>query len=168
MLKSLHFTSLQVKEKKIEKYFVFYIYMRKQCVQALIYVFVCAVGSIGCHDWGIRKCIFFFFQFLSVCLFCLFVLKSIALCVVVFLPRWVYSLRPYTVQQQLPLILLRRSMQILTGVSFVQVTHPRGPGSCSDLPEFEDPAWCIMLIIVPTRSFNKTPGETVDGGLVQC
>lgn len=37
--------------------------MRKQCVQALIYVFVCAVGSIGCHDWGIRKCIFFFFSF---------------------------------------------------------------------------------------------------------
>lgn len=74
VLKSLHFTSLQVKEKKIEKYFVFYIYMRKQCVQALIYVFVCAVGSIGCHDWGIRKCIFFFFSvfvslsFLPLCL----------------------------------------------------------------------------------------------------
>lgn len=158
LLKSLHFTSLQAKEKKREIFCFLHIYEEAVC--AGIALCVC-VRAFSWMRWlGDRKCIFFLFLSVYLQLFFASLFeKSHCIVVVVFLPLGSTATSP-CVAASINADFTRRG--------FCLSHTPPGRGSCSDLPEFEDPAWSITLMLFWTRPFSERPGETVEGGPAQC
>lgn len=97
-----------------------------------------------CYDWGIC-CVFV--QLLLVYNFSFFFFKSIALCVVVFLPLRGPQSGSLTQYSSSSPTLLRRSMQILPVVSFLSVTRPQGEAAAATCLSLKTPpeVQCLSL-----------------------